>query len=115
MMLTSHGLVGSRGVAFAALLVGCATGAVEKSREDCGADYRCEVDLVAQSREQAFQLQALAQQYAADADLQAVQNGPDSEQAKRTRDLAKQMWARAQEAHQRARELRGQVPHAVVY
>jgi len=52
-MSTSHGLVGRLGVVFAAQLVGCATGAVEKSREDCGADYRSEVDLAAQYREQA--------------------------------------------------------------
>jgi len=115
MTSTSPGLVGSLGVVFAALLVGCATGAVEKSREDCGADSRCEVDLAAQYHEQALQLQVLAQQYAAEADLQAAQNGPDSEQAQRTRDLAKQMWARAQEADQRARKLRSQVPHGVVY
>ena len=70
---------------------------------------------MAQYREQAVQFQALAQQYAAEADLQAAHNGLDSEQAKRARDLAKQMWARAQEADQRARELRSQVPHGVVY
>lgn len=108
-------LLRSGGLVLAALLVGCATGEAEKSSGNCGADYRCVSDMAVQYRQQALELEARAQQYAAEADLQATHSGPDSEQAKRSRDWAKQMWSRAQEADQRARELRSQLPHGVVY
>src|SRR5262249_19789081 len=77
-------------------------------------DYRCMSDMVVQYRQQASQLEALAQQYAAEADFYAAQDGQDSERAQKSRDLAKRMWSRAQEAEQRAREWRSQLPHGVV-
>jgi hypothetical protein len=71
--------------------------------------------MVIQYRQQASELQAMADRYAADAELLAKQNGEGSEQAKRSQDLAKQMWSRAQEADQRAHELQSQLPHGIVY
>src|SRR5215472_12970635 len=56
----------------------------------------------------------MAQRYEVEADFQAAQDGQDSEQAKRSRDLAKRMRIRAEEAEQRARELRSQLPHGLV-
>jgi hypothetical protein len=41
------------------------------------------------------------------------QNGQDSQQARQSRDLAKQLSAQAQEADERARELRSQLPHGI--
>lgn len=56
----------------------------------------------------------MAQRYAIEAGLQATQNGQDFEQARRSRELAKQVLTRAQEADQRAHELRRQLPHGFV-
>lgn len=110
-----HVFLGSVGVVLAALLVGCATGVVEKRSGDCGAaDYRCISDLAAQYRQQASELESIAQRYAIEADLRTTQNGQDSEQAKLSRELAKQVLIRAEEADQRARELRSQLPHGFV-
>jgi hypothetical protein len=70
-------------------------------------------DLATQYRQRASDLQALAQRYAVEADFQAAQNGQDSQQAKQSRDFAKQALMQAQEADERARELRSQLPHGV--
>jgi YHS domain-containing protein len=80
---------------------------------DCGTDYHCVSDLAAHYRQQASDLQAIAQRYEVEANFQAAQNGKDSQQAKQSRDLAKQLALQAQEADERARELRSQLPHGV--
>src|SRR5262245_28675260 len=79
----------------------------------CGADYHCMSDPANQYRQRASDLQAIAQRYSVEADLQASQSGQDSQQVKQSRDLAKQAWMQAEEADQRARELRSQLPHGV--
>jgi len=114
-MVKTHVFLHSGGMFLTAVLIGCTTGAVEREGMECGADYRCVRDMVAQYRQQAAELQAMADQYAADAASRSRQSGQESEQAKRSGDLAKQMWTQAQEADQHAREYQSQLPHGIVY
>ena len=115
-MSKSHVLLGSVGVVLAALIVGCATDGAEKHSEGCGAtDYRCLSRLSNKYRAQAQELEATARRYEVDADAQLARDPQDtSGQAKRNRDLAKQMRMQAKEADQHAQELRHQLPHNVV-
>ena len=50
-----------------------------------------------------------------EAEYYAQQGGRDSELAKRSRDMAKDMWATAEEAERQARDYQSQLPHGRVY
>lgn len=65
--------------------------------------------------QQAVELWNLAKRLEIEAEWYAQQAGPDSEQAKRSREMAKAMWATAEEADRQAREYQSQLPHARVY
>ncbi len=96
------------------LLAGCATGMSQPSATSCGSNYACLQEMASQYRQQAQQLNALAQRYEMEADAKTRELGQDSEQVKRTRDLAKHAWAEAQEADELARQYRSQLPHNMV-
>lgn len=66
-------------------------------------------------RQQAAQLRSLADRLEFEAAWYATQAGPDSEQAARSRSMAKDMRAAAEAADARAREYRQQLPHNRVY
>ncbi len=78
-MSKSHVLLGSVGVIFAALIVGCSTGGAEKRSGDCGpADYQCISAMSHKYRQLALELEAMAQRYEVEADFQAAQDGQNS-------------------------------------
>ena len=97
----------------AALLAGCATGASNSAQTVCGTDYHCMRDLMFQYRQQATELSAMAERYAREADVKANQLGQDSEQVRKSQEIAKKFWSQAQEADQLAREYQRQLPHNV--
>ena len=101
------------GVLFAgALLTGCATtGASDAVGTPCGSDYHCTRDLMFQYRQQASALSMMAERYAREADLKARELGQDSAEVKKSQEMAKKLWAEAQEADQRARDYQYQLPH----
>ncbi len=108
----------SSSIASAALItmlwVGC-TASPDQQRMPCGTDYSCLSDAVFQYRHQADQLNALAQRYEIEADVQAKQAGAETEEVKRNRTLARQYRTEAREADDLARQYRSQLPHNVVY
>ncbi|HJT19071.1 MAG TPA: hypothetical protein VJ746_01295 [Nitrospira sp.] len=96
------------------LSVGCTT-SPDQQRTPCGTDYSCLSNAVFQYRHQADQLNALAQRYEMEADVQAKQAGVETEEVKRSRTLAQQYRTEAREADDLARQYRSQLPHNVVY
>jgi hypothetical protein len=68
-----------------------------------------------QFRLQAAELREMAKRLELEAQWYAQQFGQDSEQAKRSREMAKTMWATAAEADRLATEHQSQVPHGRVY
>jgi hypothetical protein len=101
------------GVLFAgALLTGCAaTGGSDTVAAACGSDYHCTRDLMFQYRQQATDLSIMAERYAREADIKARELGQDSAEVKKNQEIAKKLWAEAQEADQRARDYQYQLPH----
>lgn len=72
-------------------------------------------DLAFQHRRQATGLRELAQRYELEATALAAMKGAVHEDTLRSRELAKTLWAAADEADQTAREYRRQLPHNRVY
>jgi hypothetical protein len=70
-------------------------------------------DLVFQYRQQAVELRETARRLEFEAGLYAQRQ--EQEQAHRSRDLAKDLWAAADTAEEQAREYRRQLPHNQVY
>ena len=101
------------GLLLVALLVGCATGASDTAGTVCGSDYHCMRDLMFQYREQATDLSRLAERYVREADAKAKELGQNSEEVRKTQELAKKFWTQAQEADQLAHEYQSQLPHNV--
>jgi len=64
---------------------------------------------------QAAELREMAKRLEMEAEYYAQQGGRDSELAKRSRDMAKDMWATAEEAERQARDYQSQLPHGRVY
>src|SRR5262245_3692137 len=104
-------LIGGGLLVAGALLTGCATGAPSTGGTACGSNYHCTRELMFQYRQQAAELSMMAQRYAHEADLKAIELGQDSAEVKKNQEIAKKFWAQAQEADQRAREYQYQLPH----
>ncbi len=108
-------LLGSGLFLLATVAVGCATGSDERTITPAAAVSKDPGDLAFRYRLQAAELSALAQRLEFEAQWHAKQGGPDSEQAKRSREMAKEVWAAADEADQLGRQYRSQLPHNQVY
>lgn len=97
------------------LASGCATTPSNSSLPTGITTSKEAADLAFHYRQQAAELNALAQRLEFEAEWYAQQSGQDSEQAKRARQMAKDMRATAKEAEELARQYRSQVPHNQVY
>lgn len=114
-MRQPHFLLGSVLFLVAAVMAGCATGSFEQGATAGPAISKDPGDLAFRYRLQAAELRAVAQRLEFEAQWYAKQGGPDSEQAKRSREMAKEVWAAADEADQVGRQYRSQLPHNQVY
>ena len=101
-------------VLLGALIAGCAAGSTQPYATTCGHDYACMSDRAFQYRQQAMQLSALAERYEIEAETKAKEIGQDAEQVNRQHELAKKLWADAQEADDLALQYRRQLPHNVI-
>lgn len=93
------------------LLTGCAAGTSDTVGTTCGSDYHCVRDLMFHYRQQATDLNMIAERYAREADFKAKELGQDSAEVKKSQEMAKKFWAQAQEADQLAHEYQYQLPH----
>lgn len=98
----------------AMVVAGCAT-ASEPVVAKCGSDYTCLRDTMFQYRQQAAELSALAQRYELEAMAKARELGQDAEPVAKSRELAKQLRAEAQQADELARDAQRQLPHNMKY
>ncbi len=114
-MGTQSFLLGSGLVLLVAVTAGCATDSADRPLASGTAISKDLGDLAFRYRLQAAELRAMAQRLEFEADWYATQGGQDSEQAKRSRAMAQQMSAAADEADQLAREYRSRLPHNQVY
>jgi hypothetical protein len=98
---------------FVTVLSGCATGSSGEtlSSRDFSNDP---AKLVFQYRQQAADMNRLADGLELEAQLYAQQGKQNSEEATRSRALVRELRADAQEADQRAQDYRRQLPHNVV-
>ncbi len=107
-----------------ALLAGCATDAPGPARS--AGDFtpgpgpgmvsqREASDLVFKYRRQAAELRAVASRYEFEARQSAGVSGGGDEQARRSLENAKALWAAADEADRLAREYQRAVPHGQIY
>ena len=95
----------------AVLIVGCAT-----SPSDTRVSSPTQAaDRAFQYRQQADELNRMAERLEAESQWYAQQGGQDSEQAKKARDMAANLRTSAQEAEQKAEEYRRQVPHNQIF
>ena len=93
------------------LITACAT-TNDQSRVQCGNDYTCLSDNAFKYRQQAEQLNTLAQRYEIEA---AAMTGQNTDDMKHHRDLAKTYRLEAQQADDLAQEYRRQLPHNMVH
>lgn len=108
-------------LALSAVLYGCATPSAEQptvtnastKATAPGAGMLNPTDLVFQYRQQAAELRDMARRLETEALVYAQRQ--ESDQAKRTLEMAKDMRTAADTADERAREYRRQVPHGQVY
>jgi hypothetical protein len=99
-----------------ALLAACATATpADPEVARCGNDYRCLSEMANRYRQDAAELSRMAQRYEVEAEAAAREAGRDSEQAKRSRDVAKQLRSEAEMADLKASEYRSALPHNLVY
>ena len=92
------------------LLTGCA-GHEYYTGNVCGSDYRCMKDQMFQYRQQATQLNIIADRYALDADMKAQELGQNSDEARKSQEMATKLSQQAQEADQLAHQYQRQLPH----
>ena len=99
----------------APIIGGCATGsstpagtAGQNMSQNLG-------DKAFQYRRQAAELREMARRLELEAEWYAQQAGPDSDQAKRAKEMARGFWATAEEANRLATEYQSQLPHNQVY
>jgi hypothetical protein len=114
-MRTQSFLFGSCLFLLATVVPGCSTDSAERTITPSAAVSKNPGDLAFHYRLQAEELRAMAQRLELEAAWYAKQGGQDSEQAKRSQEMAKGMWAAADEADELAREYRSQLPHNQVY
>lgn len=97
-----------------ALLTGCDMGAsntaLDPVKAACGSNYNCMRDLMVHYRALATDLMRMAEEYAREADYQALRFGQDSREVKVNRVLAQKAWTDAQEATFLARQYEYQLP-----
>ncbi|BCA54604.1 hypothetical protein W02_17440 [Nitrospira sp. KM1] len=101
------------------LMSGCALGldqATETPHDEVvkGMSQREAGDSVFKYRSQAAELRSMAARYELEAQQFIRLRGEGDEQARRSLDNAKVLWAAADEADELAREYRSQVPHAQI-
>ena len=93
-----------------ALLTGCDMGASNTTTPSdsvktvCGSNYNCMLDLMVHYRALADDLVKMAQEYAREADYQAIEFGQDSPKVRTSRSLAQKAWLEAEEAAFLARQ-----------
>lgn len=100
-------------LAMAALLVGCTTAGSLPEEATCGADYHCIKNLMFQYRQQAGQLNSMAERYAREAEAKATELGQNSDEARKSHEMAMKLWSQAQEADRLAHEYQSRLPHNV--
>jgi hypothetical protein len=83
------------------------------ARTVCGPDYHCLKDLMFQYRRQAAELNVMADRYAGEADTEARELGPNSESAKKSREMARKFSLQAREADRLAHDYAQELPHNV--
>ena len=97
-----------------ALLTGCDVGApnttLDPVKAACGSNYNCMRDLMVHYRALATDLMRMAEEYAREADYQALKFGQDSRGVRVNRVLAQKAWTEAQEATFLARQYEYQLP-----
>lgn len=106
-------LLGSGLVLIAAVLGGCATEPSGPGMAGAGMQKSL-AEKAFQYRQQAAELRDMARRLELEAEWYATV-AKDEERANRSREMAKSFRATADEADQRAREYREQVPHNMVY
>jgi len=92
-----------------ARLTGCEMGASKNTGSDpvataYGSNDNCIRDLIVHYRARAVDRMRMAEQYAREADYQALELGQDSPKVRMTRALAQKAWTEAQEATFLARQ-----------
>ena len=97
-------------VALIGLLAGCA-GHEYYTGNVCGSDYRCMKDQMFQYRQQAAALNMMAARYTREAKIKSEQLGQDSEQARKTQEMAQKFSQQADDADHLAHEYQRQLPH----
>ncbi|MGE3152417.1 MAG: hypothetical protein AB7G48_09715 [Nitrospiraceae bacterium] len=93
------------------LVAACSSEGPDAVRAACGADHHCMQDLMFHYRQQAAELNVMADRYAREAEMRAQALGSDSEAARQSQDLARTYALQAQKADQLAHEYQVQVPH----
>jgi len=98
-----------------ARLTGCEMGASKNTGPDpvataCGSNSDCNRELMVHYRARAVDRLRMAEQYARDADYQALAWGQDSPKVSMSRALAQKAWTEAQEATFLARQYEIQLP-----
>ena len=97
-----------------ALLVGCSSDYGTVRNETATANQQEAADQARNYRDQAKQFREMAERRLAEAELLAKDLGIDHESVQQKRTLAAELMAKADEADQKARNLRDQVPHNMV-
>lgn len=108
-------LLGSGVVLIAALLAGCATEPMEGAGTPGVAIKPGPADPVFHYRQQAADLRNMAKRLEMEAAWLEKQGEHGQEQAKRSRDMARDFVAAAEQADQQATEYQRQVPHGQIY
>ena len=109
--MTYRNVIQAALVALVSQVTACAIEGPASQQATCGSDNHCIKDLMFHYRQQAADLNVLADRYARQADLKAQELGTTSDAANASRDLAKRFSRQAQEADQLAREYQRQLPH----
>jgi len=100
-----------------ALLAGCSTVGGGHSAVPERKAVSSQQDLADQARDylaQAQQFREMAERRAVEAELQANELGPEHDAVKQKRKLVRELNTAADEAEQKARRLRQEVPHGMV-
>ncbi|MEX5213616.1 MAG: hypothetical protein NW703_05580 [Nitrospiraceae bacterium] len=109
--MISRDLISAALLSLVGLVSACSIEGPDAVRAACGADHHCMQDLMFHYRQQAAELNALADRYAREAEMRAQAMGSDSEAARLSQEMAKTYALRAQKADQLAHEYQVQVPH----
>ncbi|HET8580696.1 MAG TPA: hypothetical protein VFL31_06835 [Nitrospiraceae bacterium] len=112
-MKQRHFLLGSGLVLIAAVLSGCATGPSGPDTAGAGM-YKNPGDQAFHYRQQAAELRDMARRLELEAEWYATV-AKDEERANRSRGMARDFRATAEEADQRATEAQSRLPHNQVY